>query len=131
MTNVFERAVFARARRLCLAFPESAETVSWGHPNFRAGKKTFCTFEMVRGRPSIAFRLSPADVDLVLRRKHSFATPHGRGVWVSLWVDGAIDWKLMASLVERSYRLVASKRLVGLLDSGRHGTKARLRIRRT
>lgn len=42
LTNKFERPVFARARALCLAFPETAETVSWGHPNFRAGKKTFC-----------------------------------------------------------------------------------------
>lgn len=130
MTSAFNRAVFARARRLCLAFPESAETASWGHPNFRAGKKTFCTFEMVGGRPSIAFRLSPADVDFVLRRKDFFATPYGRGVWASLWVDAAIDWKLIASLVERSYRLVASKRLLNLLDSGRNGTKAHLRIRR-
>jgi predicted DNA-binding protein (MmcQ/YjbR family) len=131
MTSAFKRAVFARARRLCLAFPESTETASWHHPNFRAGKKTFCTFEIVSGRPSIAFRLSPAHVDRLLRRKHFFATPYGRGVWASLWVDAAIDWKLIASLIERSYRLVASKRLLSLLDSGRNGTKAHLRIRRT
>src|SRR5687767_13328832 len=43
VTNVFQRAVFAHARRLCLAFPETAETASWSHPNCRAGKKTFCT----------------------------------------------------------------------------------------
>ena len=131
MTDAFKRAVFARARRLCLALPESAEIVSWGHPNFRVGKKTFCTFETVGGRPSIAFRLSPADVDLMLRRKHFFPTPYGRGMWASLWMDAAIDWKLIASLVERSYRLLASKRLVSLLDAGRSGTKAHLRIRRT
>lgn len=74
---------------------------------------------MVSGRPSIAFRLSPAEVDRVLRRKHFFATPYGRGMWASLWVDAANDWKLIASLVERSYRLVASKRLLSLLDPGR------------
>lgn len=130
MTNAFERAVFARARRLCLALPESAETGSWGHPNFRVGKKTFCTFEMVSGRPSIAFRLSPTNVDLVLRRKHFFPTPYGRGMWASLWVDAAIDWTLIAALVERSYRLVASKRLLALLDSGRNGTKAHVRTPR-
>lgn len=130
MTNAFKRAVFARARRLCLALPESAETTSWGHPNFRVGKKTFCTFEMVSGRPSIAFRLSPADVDLVVRREPFFPTPYGRGMWASLWVDAAIDWKVIAALIERSYRLVASKRLLGVLDSGRNGTKAHLRTRR-
>ena len=84
--HVFGRPVFARARRLGLAFPEVSEVSSWDHPNVRAGKKTFCTFEMVSNRPSIAFRLSPADVDLVLRRKHVFVTPYGRGIWVSVWV---------------------------------------------
>jgi predicted DNA-binding protein (MmcQ/YjbR family) len=73
---------------------------------------------MVSGRPSIALRLSPTDVDLALRRKHVFATPYGRGLWASVWVDAAIDWRLIASLLERSYRLVASKRMLGVLDSG-------------
>jgi len=115
---VFERRVFARARRLCLALPESVETASWGHPNFRAGKKTFCTFEIVGGRPSIAFKLSATDMDRTLRRKHFFATPYGRGAWASAWLDGTIDWKLLGSLLERSYRLVASKRMLSALDSG-------------
>ena len=118
MTGIFTRPVFARARRLCLAFPETTEKQSWGHPNFRAGKKTFCAFEMLTGRPSIAFRLSPADVSRALRRKHFFATPYGRGLWASTWVDGAIDWKLMASLLEQSYRRAANKRMLRVLDSG-------------
>jgi predicted DNA-binding protein (MmcQ/YjbR family) len=116
VTSTFERPVFARARRLCLAFPETIETASWGHPNFRAGKKTFCAFEMLSGRPSIAFRLASRDVDRTLRRKNSFATPYGRGLWVSVWVDAAIDWKLIASLVDRSYRLVANKRMLRSLE---------------
>ena len=119
LTGVFERAVFVRARGLCLAFPETTETPSWRHPNFRAGKKTFCAFEMVSGRPSNAFRLSPTHVDIALQRKNFFATPYGRGPWVSAFVDDAMDWKLIASLLERSYRLVAGKRRLGVLDSGR------------
>ena len=109
--------MFARARRLCLALPETTETSSWNHPNFRVGRKTFCTFEMVKGRPSIAFRLAPVDAAATLRRKHFFATPYGRGLWVSAWVDGAIDWKLIGLLVERSYRTVANQRLVEMLDA--------------
>lgn len=116
MTRAFERPVFARARRLCLAFPETTETSSWGHPNFRAGRKTFCTFEILNDRPSIAFRLAPADTAAALRRKDFFVTPYGRGLWASAWVDGTVDWKLIESLLERSYRLVASKRLLTALD---------------
>jgi predicted DNA-binding protein (MmcQ/YjbR family) len=119
MTNTFERPVFARARRLCLALPETNETLSWDHPNFRVGRKTFCSFEMVKGRPSIAFRLAPADAEAALQRKHFFATPYGRGLWVSAWVDGVIDWKSIGLLVERSYRSVANKRLLKTLSMRR------------
>jgi predicted DNA-binding protein (MmcQ/YjbR family) len=71
---------------------------------------------MVSGRPSIAFKLGPVDAAVTLQRKDFFATPYGRGLWASVWVDGAIDWKLIESLLERSYRVVASKRLLTALD---------------
>jgi len=109
-------AVLTRLRELCLAFPETKEVSSWGHPNFRAGKKMFATFETFGGRPSIAFRLEPVDVDLLLRRKEFFATPYGRGQWVSLRADGRIDWRLVQHLLEQSYRLVALKRMLVALD---------------
>ena len=108
----FERPVFARLRRLCLALPETHESASWGHPNFRAGRKTFCAFEMIKGRPSITFRLSPGDVVRTLRRQSFFATPYGRGLWASRWVDDRVNWKLIAQLVEKSYRCVATKRML-------------------
>ena len=114
--DVFERPVFKRARKLCLAFPETVELTSWGHPTFRAGKKTFCAFEMIKGRPSIAFRLARVDARLA-RRKNFFVTPYGRSLWMSVWVDDAVDWTLIAALVERSYRLVATKGQLALLDS--------------
>ncbi len=127
MTGAFERPVFARLRRVCLALPEAAETASWGHPNFRAGKKAFCTFEIVSGRPSIAFRLPSAEVARMARRRHFFATPYGRGVWVSAWVDVAIDWTEMATLLERSYRQVANKRTLRVLDSTPKESSAAIR----
>ena len=114
-TNAAERTLH-RLRALCLALPETSEASSWGHPNFRAGRRTFVAFERVQGRPSIAFRLPPAEVDRRLRRKGFFATPYGRGLWVSLCADGAIDWKAVASLVERSYRVVALGRMLKSLD---------------
>ena len=107
-----------RVRRLCLALPETREAVAWGHPVFKAGAKTFAAFEPVKGRPSIAFRLDPLDVDLLLKRKPFFVTPYGRGLWLSAWADGTLDWPLVTRLVERSYRIVALKRMVKALDEG-------------
>ena len=35
------RPVVTKLRALCLAFPETSEVSFWGHPNFRAGRRTF------------------------------------------------------------------------------------------
>ena len=110
-----------RIRELCLSLPESSEVSSWGHPNFRAGKRTFAAFEWIKDRPSIAFRLNPTDIDLLLRRRGFFVTPYGQGRWVSIWVDAALNWGLVRRLLEESYRVVALKRMVAVLD----GTKKR------
>jgi predicted DNA-binding protein (MmcQ/YjbR family) len=96
-------------RALCLQFPDTSESASWGHPNFRAGKRTFATFEIVSGRPSIAFRMDHTDVDRLLRRKQFFITPYGRGQWVSMWADTALDWDFITDLLRRSYRVVMRK----------------------
>jgi predicted DNA-binding protein (MmcQ/YjbR family) len=102
---------------MCLALPETTERSSWGHPNFRAGKKTFVTFERVQGRPSIAFRLDLVDVARLRRRKQFFVTPYGRGLWVSVWADTPLDWRVVSRLVRSSYRVVALKRMVAALEA--------------
>jgi len=112
------RPVVQKLRALCLAFPEVSERASWGHPNFRAGTRTFATFEIIDGRPSVAFRLRRVDVERLLPRKRFFTTPYGRGQWISLWADGPLNWRLVAELLERSYRTVALKRMIAALDRG-------------
>ena len=105
-------------RRLCLALPETQEALAWGHPVFKAGTKTFAAIEPIDGRQSVAFRLAPLDVDLLLTRPSFFVTPYGRGQWVSTWADASVDWPLITRLVERSYRVVALKRMLTRLDEG-------------
>jgi predicted DNA-binding protein (MmcQ/YjbR family) len=112
-------ATLERLRTLCLTYPEASEASSWGHPNFKAGKKVFVAFEEIKGRPSIAFRLDAKDVERLLMRKQFFETPYGRRQWVSLWADGGLDWKAVTDLVDRSYRVVALKRMVAALESRR------------
>jgi predicted DNA-binding protein (MmcQ/YjbR family) len=109
------RPVVERLRALCLKLPETSERASWGHPNFRAGTKTFAAFEVIGGRPSIAFRLPPGEVEELLRDGNFFATPYGRGLWVSIWVDGTMDWKLIDGLLRRSYQTVALKRMLAAI----------------
>jgi predicted DNA-binding protein (MmcQ/YjbR family) len=107
---------------LCLALPETTEAASWGHPNFRAGKRTFVALERVSRRPSIAFHLDPVDIAFLLGRPHFFVTPYGRGQWVSVWADRRLDWRLVDRLVRRSYRVVALKRMIERLEGPARGT---------
>lgn len=110
-------ALLERFRRLCLNFPETSEVESWGHPNFRAGKRTFATFEWIKGKPSVAFRVGTDDVDLLLlQHEQFFATPYGKGRWISIWADGDLNWQFVEELAERSYRRVALKRMIAALD---------------
>ena len=108
--------VLQRLRALCLSLPETSERSAWGHQNFRAGKKTFAALERVKGRPSMAFRLDRVDVARMVRRKQFFVTPYGRGLWISIWVDTRLDWRLISNLLQRSYRVVALKRMIAALE---------------
>lgn len=125
MLTTANEQILKRLRALCLSLPETSETASWGHPNFKAGTKTFVAFERIKGRASIAFRLDPGEVDRLLQRKRFFATPYGRGLWASVWVDGPVDWRAVEKLVERSYRVVALKRMLTALDEGTRAAVSR------
>jgi len=105
-------AALERVRQLCLQLPETTEVSSWGHPNFRAGKVTFVTYEWIRGRPSIAFKLGASAVRQQLKRPGFFLTPYGRGLWVSADLSRRVDWKMIESLIDSSYRLAANQRML-------------------
>jgi predicted DNA-binding protein (MmcQ/YjbR family) len=104
-----------RIRAFCLALPEVKETASWGHPNFRAGKRTFVTFERIDDQDTVALRLHPFEVDDLLKQRGFVRTPYGQGKWVSLVVSSRPKWVMIESLLLQSYRLVALKRMIGAL----------------
>ena len=110
-------AALVRLRKLCLAYPETSETDSFGHPNFRAGKRTFATFERIGGRPTLAIRLGAETEAFLMQHRGAFASPYGRGQWVSLPADEAIDWTLVEQLLESAYRGVALRRMLTALDA--------------
>jgi len=117
----------AELRAICLALPETSERISWQHPCFLAGKKTFVTFEKFEGRPSIAFRLEPDEVEKGAGRDSFFATPYGRGKWVSLWIDVGFDRRVVRKLAIHAYRGVALQRMIASLDLEDAPLRSRLR----
>ena len=107
-----------KLRALCLSLPETTEVASWGHPNFRAGRKIFVALETYKGIFSIAFRLTPSEQEILLSDPRFYLTPYvGHRGWVSLKVDGRLDWDLVRDLAVRAYRHAALKRMLAALDA--------------
>ncbi|HXD75353.1 MAG TPA: MmcQ/YjbR family DNA-binding protein [Vicinamibacterales bacterium] len=106
----YARPVFARLRRACLALPDTSEAVAWGHPVFRIGAngRTFCAFEILKERPTIALGVTPADAKRFAKKTHFTVTPYGRGAYVSRWLDVPINWRELETLLRRSYRGAAA-----------------------
>ena len=111
------QAVLDRLRALCLSLPETSESDSWGHPNFRAGKKIFAAYEIYHERPCVAVKLPVPDGTALLDDPRFFRTPYvGKHGWISVWVDDPPGWPLLRELVLTSYRQVALKRMLAALD---------------
>jgi predicted DNA-binding protein (MmcQ/YjbR family) len=103
MSIVRRVAPLDRLRTICLALPNVVEVEAWRHPTFRVGGKTFVAFEIVTGRPTVACHVGRDEVDILLRDERFFATPYGRGEWISIFVDKRAPWKLVAQLVGSSH----------------------------
>lgn len=110
--KVTEARLLPRLRRICLRLPGTSETVSWGHPTFKAGGKTFCVLERYKGHLTMCFQLPAADAAAALRDTRFFKTPYvGNRGWVSLIVDAAPDWSEVRELALKSYCETAPDRL--------------------
>lgn len=109
--------VLERLRGIALALPEAWETVSFGHPTFRAGKKTFAVFENYRGEDTICLKATREDQTLLVLDPRFFVAPYvGQHGWTSMRVGSGLDWDEASELVRESYRLVATKKMLARLD---------------
>jgi predicted DNA-binding protein (MmcQ/YjbR family) len=112
-----ESVLLALLRRVCLALPEVRETVKWGHPTFEAGKKIFAVLDHYEGQPCIAFRTVPEKYEKLLADGRFFEAPYGaQNGWICLRTDGRMSRKEVQQLLHASYRLVALKRMLAVLD---------------
>lgn len=101
-----------KLRKLCASLPETHETVTWGHPNFRVGKKIFAAFhEDGEGAPCIWTKVDP-ETRFALDGDERFSRArHGGDRWVGIRADLPLDWALVRELVTASYVQTAPRRL--------------------
>lgn len=120
-----------RLRDFALSLPETSEVPSWGHPNFRAGKRTFAVYEIYHGRPCIAVKLPRPDGEVLLADPRFFSTPYlGKQGWVSLWVDLPVKWGFVKDLVLRSYRETATPSMLAALSRKPRRARRKTSVRR-
>lgn len=113
-----------RLRRLCLKLPEAHEVEAWGAPTFRVRHKLFAMYASAAnhhggGRPGVWIKAAPGNQAIMLNAapRKFFKPPYvGPSGWVGVWLDGRVDWKELAMLLNDGYRLVAPKRLLSGLD---------------
>jgi predicted DNA-binding protein (MmcQ/YjbR family) len=115
----------AEVRRICLAFPEAQETISFGRPWFRV-KTAFAVFGGgTRGPEKHQYSsgllvLPDADTRLALLEDPRCFVPGYMGPkgWMGFDLLAApVDWHEIAELIDESYRNTAPRRLVALLDA--------------
>ena len=115
-----------RLRKLCLALPDAHEVEAWGEPTFRVRNKLFAMFAAPNnhhggGRPAVWCKAAPGNQSIMVRAapERFFVPPYvGPSGWVGVWLDRNPDWDEVADLMRDSYRLIAPKKLIAVLDQG-------------
>ncbi len=115
----------AELRGLALGFPAAFEKISWGRPVFCA-PKMFAMYggnlksagEMVAYPHSLLVKVDDSD-RRSLEQDDRFFFPAYMGPFGWMGLDltaAAVDWDEVAELLDASFRLVASKKLIQKLD---------------
>jgi hypothetical protein len=103
-----------RLQKICLALPEAEERETWGEPTFRVRNKIFCSQIVRDERPALTCK-APAGSQAILvgADPKRFFVPRyvGHKGWIGMWLDKGIDWREVAEIVRRSYRMTAPKKL--------------------
>jgi predicted DNA-binding protein (MmcQ/YjbR family) len=108
-------------REVCLWFPETAEVISHGSPDFRVRGKTFATYVVNHhgdGRIALWLNAPAGAQELYVKAepKHFFVPPYvGPRGWLGVHLDKGISWKRVAKLVREAYEKVAPAALAASL----------------
>ncbi len=111
-----------RVRDIALALPEATEAVAHGRPTFRCGKM----FGVYGGGPkggkirydqSVLFIADESERQALEEDSRFFVPAYfGPAGWLGLILDDNTDWDEVAELLDASFRQVAPKRAISVLD---------------
>lgn len=116
--------MLAQVRAIALALPGAQEKISHGRPAFFT-TKVHCYYggsvradgQWIAHDRSVVLHLPPAETAALQQDPRCFVPAYlGRSGWIGLDLDARTDAQELAELIEESYRTVAPKRLVAMLD---------------
>lgn len=111
-------SITERLRAICLALPEAAEQEAWGDPTWRVRGRIFAMEKRGDGRISVWCKAPPGSQEILVGADPGrfFVPPYvGPKGWLGIRLDDGPDWDEVASLIRRSYRLIAPQRLARLV----------------
>jgi len=104
------KAVIEKMRKVCLAFPDAKETITWGSPHCRINDKIFSGIGDEKGKLTIGFKLEMDHAQALVQDDRFWPAPYvGKHGWVSTAVSPKTNWKQIQAFVAESYRLIAPK----------------------
>ena len=106
----FEHPFLDKLRALAARLPETAEKISWGHPNFTAGGRMFAAFGVYRGLPRMGIATSLEEqAFLVQDPRFEIAKYVGKQGWVSVRLDLDPEWDLLEELLHSAHARILAK----------------------
>lgn len=109
-TKSGEDKTLKRLREICLKIPGALETSSWGHANWRVGKKLFASYEETPTAHVASFFVGVDQEEEMLEDRRFFlpryTDHHG---WLCLKVGRDTDWSEVRGLIVQSHALVTAQ----------------------
>jgi predicted DNA-binding protein (MmcQ/YjbR family) len=98
-----------RLRAVMRRWPGVLETQSWGHPNWKRGRRQFASFDTYGRQACICFKTAPRTQAKLILRPNFRAAPYAasRG-WVCRTLDEPLDWMELAGFLRGSHALGAA-----------------------
>jgi predicted DNA-binding protein (MmcQ/YjbR family) len=105
-----------RLRAICLALPGAADIPVRRGPTYRIANKIFAMERPHGDAIAVWCKAPPGSQEVLIGAdpKRFFVPPYvGPKGWIGIRLDPGTDWQEVATLIERSYRLIAPKRRRG------------------
>ena len=93
-------------RAICMALPDVVETISFGNPTFKAGRKTFAVLDAYKGSTCVWLACGAERRPALLDEEGFFPAPYDRAQAAVCRRAEGIDWPAFADLVRETYARV-------------------------